>query len=121
MTTTTTALSTIEYREVPGTDIVVQRSALAWGTFYSAWRPMVGFLPGNFSTFTSFDGREGWYGQMGTERLPEDIEALRGGSPERIAAVRAFSAQRDSVARDAIIAAFPEAMHGRPDGHEIRA
>lgn len=40
---------------------------------------------GNHATITSFESGA-FFGQLGSRRIPTEIERLRGGSPERIAA-----------------------------------
>ena len=56
-----------------------------------------------------FPGFSAWVGRLGTERAPDTIEKLRGGSPERIALADAFHAEIYGRAYRAIVAAFPEA------------
>lgn len=63
------------------------------------------------------DGR--WYGTVTSRRLPDELEAMKGGSPERIAAVREFQNARQEEAYAAILAAFPETMTGKRRSGEI--
>lgn len=60
------------------------------------------------STISSIGLGQGLFGLVGTERDREQYEHLKGGSPERIAAVNTARAARADEAKRAIIAAFPE-------------
>jgi len=84
---------------------------------YSAWTPSR--LIGRHSTITSFDGAPGWWGRLGSERLPVELEGLKPGSDERIAAVRAFHDACYQAAYEAILAEHPEAAGGRRSMGEI--
>lgn len=57
------------------------------------------------------------FGQVGSERIPAEINALSG--EERVQRVRAWRAERQRAAHEAIVAAFPEARLGRPTMAEI--
>lgn len=75
------------------------------------------------SDFPGCDARTAWLGLLGTGRLPADVDALPGGSDERIAACRALRAAAHADAYEAIVAAFPEAACGarRDGGIEVQA
>lgn len=62
------------------------------------------------STITSRDdvAEGGWLGDVTTRDLPPEIEALPGGSDERVRAVRAWYDANRAVARQMILAAFPQ-------------
>ena len=72
---------------------------------------------GDHSTIQSFNGR--FYGRVGTQRIPAEIEAMAPGSDERIAAVRAWHEAEYAIAYDAIVAQFPSAGEGRRSMGEI--
>ncbi len=61
-----------------------------------------------------------WYGMVGTETLPAELDALPACTDERSLKVRAWHAERYRAAHTLIIEAFPEAAKGRPDMAEIR-
>jgi hypothetical protein len=75
------------------------------------WEPREGH-----STITSFDGA--WYGQIGTERLPAELETLPCGD-ERYAAVKNWQAAKYARAYALILQAFPEMEGGRYDMGDI--
>lgn len=89
----------------------VRKFNLGTSTEYSAWEPSSLF---QHSSITSDppqpDG--GYWGSIGTRPLPQSIEDLRGGSPERLAAVAAWNDAQDREAWLVIIAACPEAAAG---------
>lgn len=68
----------------------------------SAWVP--GKLCGEHHTVTTFG--DDWYGRVGTERLPAELDALRG--EERSRAVRAWQERKYLAAYKLIGEAFPE-------------
>ncbi len=72
---------------------------------------------GPHHTITTEDGE--CLGQVGTRRIGPEIEALTGGSEERIAACQKDRTEQTREAHAAIMAAFPEARYGKPDGAEI--
>lgn len=76
-------------------------------------------LASGHSTLTSFDDGTGWWGQVGTDRLPAELAALPGGSDERIARVREWHEEQYKLAYDLIIAAYPEAANGSRSMGEI--
>lgn len=82
----------IRRTEIALTDLVV----------YSAWEP-AGNLQGH-SSITVIDGQ--WHGRIGTRRAPH-LEAMRPGSPERIAAARAHHEAQYAEAYAAILAQYP--------------
>lgn len=96
---------TSEQRTLPS-GIVCEAMVMMGGdhVHLSAWE--AGLLFGDHSTVTTFDGN--WYGKIGTERISPEIEALKGGSPERIAACDRHRAYHCERARIAIAEAFPE-------------
>lgn len=61
-----------------------------------------------------------WYGQVGSECLPKELDALPAMTDERSRRVRAWQAERYRIAHSIIIKAFPECAHGTPDMSEIR-
>lgn len=104
-------------------EIAVQRYQII-GTriwVYAAWEPSprradsVGTV---HSTITSIDSQPGWYGAIGTRELPPEIEALPRGDA-RIEACRAYREREHARAREAIVAAFPEAARGTPQDGQI--
>jgi hypothetical protein len=76
---------------------------------FSAYEPSNLFGP--HSAVTTEGGV--WFGQIGTRRIGPEIEKLKGGSPEHIAACNAQRKLQAEEARAAILAAFPEAASGR--------
>lgn len=90
--------------------IKVQRTEIiGGGVTYSAWAPSS--LTGNHGTISTIDGA--WYGRLGTERLPADLEALPAMTEQRSTAVRAWQNTRYEAAYEAILEAFPGAFGGR--------
>jgi hypothetical protein len=80
---------------------------------YSAWER--GDILGAHQTITTIDGV--WYGTLHSRRDDSSYAHLRGGSDERIAAVRAAYAANDAESYAAIVLVFPEAVDGkRSDG-----
>jgi hypothetical protein len=90
--------------------VVIRRTAIA-GTnifVYSAWRyfgsvlllrSAAGAPYHTIASAESFgDPRPGWYGKLGTERLPADLDALTPGSRERYARVTAWQSEQNSQA-----------------------
>ena len=86
---------------------------------YSAWEPSTPF--GGHSTITSEETPEGvkWFGRVGTERLPKELDALPARSEARFTAVREWQRNRYRRAYELIVAAFPEAAAGREAMGEI--
>jgi len=90
-----------------------------------AWEPTSGPMGGH-STITTFDGV--WYGQIGTRRLPADLDALPAYSDERSQAVRAWMAEEDAEARnllrehlaDVIRDAEARGYTVKASGHDLR-
>lgn len=72
---------------------------------------------GEHATITTFDGV--WYGTIYSRCDDSTFAHLKGGSDERIAAVRAHYAAKAAEAYTAIIAAFPEAVDGKKVDGEI--
>jgi len=109
-----------EYRSVG--DVIVNRFRII-GTrtlVYQAlerWSSENGI--GSHSSLTSVDGRDGWYGRVGTKRLPANLDALPAMTQERFDAVDAWHGQEYDRAYAAIIAAYPEAEGGRRRMGEI--
>ena len=89
-------------------------------TIYSAWALTSAI--GGYHTITYIDDQ--CYGQMGTERITPELDALPPRSSERSAAVKSYRAARCRSAIDAILDAHPE-LRRDPDavvsslGHEI--
>lgn len=77
---------------------------------YRALRPTAN---GQYRGYSSFS-RAGdvLCGEVGTELLPEDLDALPAYSQERLQAVTAWQAARYAEAHAAILEAFPEAAQG---------
>lgn len=100
-------------------DKIITRTALLGGVaVFEAYEPSA--VMGKHHVITTFDGA--WYGQIGSRFIPAEIEALRGGSPERLAACDAYRAAQRAEAYALIREAFPEAA-GAPDdthGFELR-
>lgn len=84
-------------------------------TVYSAWVPSQ--LMGAHSSLMRFDDDPRWWGRIGTERLPVDIETLRGEA--RITRVREWQEDRYTIAYQTILAAHPEARDGKRSMGEI--
>lgn len=89
--------------------IVVKSKLLYGGVSYTAWERSN--VMGPHSTLMHIDGV--CYGQIGTRRLA-GIEHLRGGSPERLAALAVHRQREADRALDAILSGYPEAAEGRP-------
>ena len=83
-------------------------------TVYSAWT--LSSLTGNHRSITSIDGV--WFGQLGTERITAELDALPFGQ-ERIDAVRAYRDEMNRRAYDAILAEFPNISIERIGDGEI--
>ena len=64
-------------------------------------------MPRNHSTITSTPGY-GWMGDIQSERLPAELEALKPYSQERSTAVLAWFKELEAKAERIIRAAFPE-------------
>ncbi len=84
-------------------------------TVFSAWEPSE--IMGPHGTITFVGGE--CYGRVGTRQIGPEIEAMRGGSPERCAACDAHREAQYTEAYQAILAEYPEAAFGRPDLGEI--
>lgn len=104
--------------KVAANGVRVHKSNHAFGGLeYSAWEPSAPMS--KHSTITTCDTEDGpcgtsgrryeWLGRLGTRALTPEIDALRGGSPERIAACDAYRAAQHAVAVAAIVECFPEA------------
>lgn len=63
-----------------------------------------------FSTITEIDGD--YFGRLGTERLPAELEALAPRSAERWDRVTAWQHERYEASHQAILAAEPDARDG---------
>jgi hypothetical protein len=72
---------------------------------------------GNHSTLFTIDGQV--CGSLTSRRIGAEIEALKGGSPARLAACDAFRKANATEAYAAILAAYPEAVDGNRDNGEI--
>lgn len=79
-------------RQIIGTKTVV----------FSAWVPSA--LMGGHTSLDRFDGDNRWWGQMGTERLPPELEALPAYSQQRLEAVQRWQRQKNEAALDRIMA-----------------
>ena len=77
---------------------LIQTTTIGTYRSYSAWEP--GKISGTHSTITHLE--DGWYGRIGTRWLPAELEALPGGSDERIAKVHAWQADQYTEAYIAI-------------------
>ncbi len=78
---------------------------------HQAWAPMEGFrFGGPFSTIAHEASR--WWGQVGTDGLPAELDALPRGE-ERIARVHAWQEANYQRAYQLIERAFPEAVSSR--------
>lgn len=90
-----------------------------WQIIGTKTRVFAAFVPssysGNHSTLMTIGGQ--CCGQVGSERLPAELDALKG--EERFQRVRAWRGERQRIAHEAIVAAFPEARLGRPTMAEI--
>jgi hypothetical protein len=98
------ATTRVHATHIIGTDIVD----------YTAWTtgdPMDAHGYRHYSEWQSFDGR--FYGRIGSRRIPATIEAMVGGSPERVEAAHAHSAAQYEEAYAMIVAAFPHTANGR--------
>ncbi len=82
---------------------------------YAAYEPSSYFGP--HSTLYTIDGQV--HGSIPSRRLPEEIEALKPGSPERLVACDANRRANEAEAYAAIVAAYPEAADGRRGMGEI--
>lgn len=106
MDTRLTADGTVVQRiQIIGTPIVV----------FSAWRPVNGGLSTGcemFTSLTTFDDQ--WFGQVGHQRLPAELDALPAYSDERAIAVHSWHERLYQWAYEEIMSAFPDA--GDPDG-----
>ena len=97
--------------------IIVQRYRIlsTQMVVFQAWE--VQNSMGEHATITTFDGV--WYGTIYSRRDDSTFAHLKGGSDERIAAVRAHYVTNAAEAHTAIIAAFPEAVDGKKVDGEI--
>lgn len=84
---------------------------------YSAWEPSS--LTGRHHVITFIDGV--CYGQVGRTRIGDEIEAMPGGSAERIEACRAHRERDCARAYAAITSAYPNLEIVRCDDGEIWA
>jgi len=95
---------------------------------YSAWKPMPtmsGEGPAFCSNVTSgldwsfsdTSGHVRWYGRIGAELLPAELESLKG--MERYEKVHAYQVVRWNNAYRIILSVFPEAANGKQDMGEI--
>lgn len=83
-------------------------------TVYGAWEPSS--YMGNHRCITTTDGGQ-TLGQVGTRRIGSEIEALPGGSGDRIIACEKHRMAQVEEAQAAIASAFPAAMrYGVLDG-----
>ena len=71
-------------------------------------------IMGNHSTITHYDD-DGWYGDISTRRLPEDIEALPKYSNERVEKVHEWQEKNYMESRKLIFEAYPELNELNPD------
>ena len=95
--------------KIVGSVIVTKHSvAGSNAVVYAAYEPSSYF--GRHSSLFTIDGQ--CCGSLPSRRIPEAIEAMRGGSPERCAACDAFRAANESEAYAAIVSAYPEAANG---------
>jgi hypothetical protein len=90
-----------EERTLPNGVIVKRYSIICSPTVvYSAWEPQNGH-----HTVTTINGV--WMGRIGTDKLPNELEALRPMSQERSDRVRPWIAQTYERGYENILAAFP--------------
>lgn len=112
-----------DHVELEGGRIVVHRySILTTPTVIHAVYEAAGRFPMHThgSIYTSVPGREGQpFGSYCSAELPAEIDALPGGSPERLAAATAWRAKRVAEAAAYIAQAFPYTQGVTPDfmGH----
>lgn len=85
---------------------------------YAAYVPIRRMSESPYSTITSAEGG-GFIGQLGSERLTPQLEALPVMSQERWDQVHAFIARNHEQAYQTIIDAYPEAASGRQTGGRI--
>jgi hypothetical protein len=99
--------------------VVVHKPRNPWGdgtgSIFTAYEASSHF--GIHSSLMTLDGQV--CGKLTTRRIPRDVETLRPGSPERLAACDAFWSACEAESYAAIIAAFPEAASGVKDRGEI--
>lgn len=109
-----TAIAKRRLDEKKTTTVVVQRTPIGCSdvVVFSAW--VASDITG-YSTVTTIGGR--WHGRLGTERLPAELERLRG--KERWKRVNAWQRERYADAYAAILEQRPEAAEGRGDMGEI--
>ena len=101
---------------------IVRKTQIAGGgnwTSFSVWEPTsVGGSGGHsHSTITTIDGK--WYGRLGTQALPAELDALPALTNERIDAVQAHYDRLYLEAYTLIETAFPSAAAGRQSMGEI--
>ena len=70
------------------------------------------------SSATFGERRYDWFGSIGSQDLPPEIEALPRGEG-RVAACKAWRESEAHRAHEAILSAFPEAAHGEKRGADI--
>ena len=107
MTTATTARIAVTRTNIIGTRFQV----------HDAWVQDDGGR--SFGTITTIDGR--WFGRIGTERLPREIDALPVYSEERAVAYRRWRDNTYAGAYALIRCAFPEAAEGTEDMGRIES
>lgn len=94
---------------------VLVRRARIIGTdrlYYSAWVPSVLMAPPGqmgHSSINGFGGHIGWWGEIGTERVPPELDALPAFSRDRSDRIGQWSRQNYARAHELICRAFPEA------------
>lgn len=97
-------------------DVIVQKVRIISTNchVYSVYEPEVRTEKhpyGIHQTVTSFGGKP--YGQIGSRRIPAEIDEIPGKTDERSQAVRAWYAAQQEEAYAIIISAFPEAATGK--------
>lgn len=100
-----------EYRQTLTGSVVQKLQIIGTQLFvFSAWRlaSSLSQAAEQFSSLTS-DDQGNWLGQIGRQRLPEELDALPAYSDQRSAAVRAWHQRLYSWAYEEIVTAFPEA------------
>lgn len=92
-------------------ELIVQRipiitsSTVVFTVYEKADHPLE--AGGTHSTIMTFDGRDGWYGRLGTRRLPNEINVIPVGK-ERFTSVDAFHRAQYEEAYRAILDSYPE-------------
>ena len=93
-------------------ELIVQRVPIITSStvVFAVYEKTESPLGGGHSTITTFDDRAGWYGRLGTRRLPAIINEIPVGE-ERFETVRGWARVQHDEAYRAILTVFPELLN----------